>query len=57
MPRRPELPRIDPATKRRRPFVRFFACEEDLSHQNPDGPLPAAVACGAAPFQVVGAGG
>lgn len=45
----------DPATKRRRPFVRFFACEEDLSHQSPDEPLPAAVASGAEAFRVVGA--
>lgn len=45
----------DPATKRRRPFVRFFACEEDLSHDSPDDPLPAAVASGAEPFHVVGA--
>ncbi len=42
-------------TLRRRPFVRFFACEEDLSHESPDAPLPDAVARGAEPFMVVGA--
>ena len=41
--------------KRRRPFVRFFACEEDLSHEPPDAPLPDAVVRGAEPFLVVGA--
>jgi hypothetical protein len=45
----------DPATGTRRPFVRFFACEEDLSHEPPDAPLPAAVAEGREPFLVVGA--
>jgi sulfur-carrier protein len=45
----------DPVTKRRRPFLRFFACEEDLSHDSPDAPLPDAVARGAEPFMVVGA--
>ena len=45
----------DPGTGRRRPFVRFFACEEDLSHEQPDDPLPAAVADGKEPFMVVGA--
>ena len=45
----------DPATGRRRPFVRFFACEQDLSHDAPDAPLPDAVARGAEPFLVVGA--
>ena len=45
----------DRATGRRRPFVRFFACEEDLSHEPPDAVLPAAVAGGAEPFCVVGA--
>ena len=45
----------DQVTQRRRPFVRFFACEEDLSHELPDAPLPDAVATGAAPFLVVGA--
>ncbi|HEY3443452.1 MAG TPA: MoaD/ThiS family protein [Paludibaculum sp.] len=45
----------DHVTQQRRPFVRFFACEEDLSHQSPDAPLPAAVATGAEPFLVMGA--
>jgi sulfur-carrier protein len=45
----------DHITKKRRPFVRFFACEEDLSHELPDAPLPDAVATGAEPFLVVGA--
>jgi hypothetical protein len=45
----------DQATHRRRPFVRFFACEQDLSHEPPDAALPAAVATGAEPFLVVGA--
>jgi sulfur-carrier protein len=40
---------------RRRPFVRFFACEQDLSHEPPDDPLPEAVASGAEPLLVVGA--
>jgi hypothetical protein len=40
---------------RRRPFVRFFACERDLSHDPPDSPLPAEVAAGEEPFLVVGA--
>jgi sulfur-carrier protein len=39
----------------RRAFVRFFACEEDLSHEPPDAPLPAAVATGAEPYLIVGA--
>lgn len=42
-------------TQRRRPFVRFFACEQDLSHESPDTPLPDAVAAGAEPLLVVGA--
>jgi sulfur-carrier protein len=42
-------------TKRRRPFVRFFACQQDLSHEPPDAPLPAAVATGVEPLLVVGA--
>ena len=42
-------------TQQRRPFLRFFACEEDLSHEPPDAPLPEAVATGAEPFMVVGA--
>ena len=45
----------DHVTKRRRPFVRFFACAQDLSHESPDAPLPDAVAQGAEPFMVVGA--
>lgn len=45
----------DHGTQKRRPFVRFFACEQDLSHDAPDTPLPAAVAGGAEPFFVVGA--
>jgi len=42
-------------TGRRRPFVRFFACQEDVSHESPDDPLPDAVATGREPFVVVGA--
>jgi hypothetical protein len=45
----------DHDTQRRRAFLRFFACEEDLSHEAPDAPLPAAVATGAEPFLVIGA--
>jgi molybdopterin synthase sulfur carrier subunit len=45
----------DRATARRRPFVRFYACEEDLSHEEPDAPLPDRVACGDEPFLVIGA--
>ena len=45
----------DHVTQQRRPFVRFFACEEDLSHESPDAPLPDAVASGAEPFLLVGA--
>jgi hypothetical protein len=45
----------DHVTQRRRPFLRFFACEQDLSHEPPDAPLPDAVAIGAEPFLVVGA--
>ena len=45
----------DHGTLKRRPFVRFFACEQDLSHESPDAPLPGAVAAGAEPFFVVGA--
>ncbi|MBL0155955.1 MAG: MoaD/ThiS family protein [Bryobacterales bacterium] len=45
----------DHVTQQRRPFVRFFACEEDLSHQSPDAALPVAVAHGTEPFFVVGA--
>lgn len=45
----------DHATQERRPFLRFFACEEDLSHEPPDAPLPDAVARGTEPFMVIGA--
>jgi molybdopterin synthase sulfur carrier subunit len=45
----------DHVTRQRRPFVRFFACEQDLSHEAPDTALPDAVACGAEPFLIVGA--
>ena len=45
----------DHVTHRRRTFVRFFACEQDLSHESPDAPLPPAVAAGAEPYLVVGA--
>lgn len=45
----------DHATHRRRPFIRFFACEQDFSHEPPDAPLPDAVATGAEPFLIVGA--
>ncbi len=45
----------DQVTQKRRPFVRFYACEEDLSHDPPDTPLPEAVVTGAEPFLVVGA--
>jgi sulfur-carrier protein len=55
-----ELPMLrgtirDHATKRRRAFVRFFACGQDLSHESPDAALPEAVASGAQPFVVLGA--
>jgi len=45
----------DHVSQRRRPFVRFFACQEDLSHEPPDAPLPAAVARGEEPLLIVGA--
>ena len=45
----------DQVSLRRRPFVRFFACEEDLSHNPPDAPLPDAVTSGAEPLVVLGA--
>ena len=45
----------DRNTGERRAFVRFFACEEDVSHESPDSPLPEAVADGREPFMVVGA--
>ncbi len=43
------------ATQERRPFLRFFACQTDLSHESPDAPLPEAVAAGDEPFYVIGA--
>ena len=43
------------ATQERRPFLRFFACQTDLSHESPDAPLPEAVAAGEEPFYVIGA--
>jgi sulfur-carrier protein len=45
----------DHTTQQRRPWLRFFACQEDLSHEPPDAPLPEAVATGAEPYLVVGA--
>lgn len=45
----------DHASQQRRPMVRFFACEQDLSHEEPDTPLPEAVAAGKEPFWIVGA--
>ena len=45
----------DHGTEQRRPFLRFFACERDLTHEPPDAPLPDAVASGAEPFLVIGA--
>jgi sulfur-carrier protein len=45
----------DHVTRKRRPFMRFFACERDLSHDPPDTPLPEPVASGAEPFLIVGA--
>ena len=42
-------------TLRRRPFLRFFACKEDLSHESPDTPLPQAIVSGSEPFLVIGA--
>lgn len=45
----------DHGTLKRRPFIRFFACKKDLSHDDPDTPLPEAVATGTEPFQIVGA--
>ena len=43
------------ATQKRRPLVRFFACEEDVSHESPDAPLPESVASGKEPFFIIGA--
>jgi sulfur-carrier protein len=45
----------DHVTQQRRPFLRFFACEQDLSHESPDTPLPAPVASGAEPYCIIGA--
>jgi len=45
----------DHVTQQRRPFIRFFACEQDLSHEPPDAPLPDAIATGTEPFLIVGA--
>jgi len=45
----------DQVTRERRPFLRFFACEEDLSHESPDSPLPEAIATGQEPFLIIGA--
>ena len=45
----------DHSTQQRRPFLRFFACQRDLSHESPDAPLPDAVATGSQPFLIVGA--
>ncbi len=45
----------DQATQQRRAFLRFFACEDDLSHESPDAPLPDAVATGAEPLLIIGA--
>jgi hypothetical protein len=45
----------DHVTAKRRPFLRFYACEEDWSHEPPDAPLPDAIARGAEPFLIIGA--
>jgi sulfur-carrier protein len=45
----------DHVTRQRRPFLRFFACEEDLSHESPDAPLPVSVASGKEPLLIIGA--
>ena len=45
----------DHQTLKRRPFLRYFACEQDLSHQSPDAPLPDSVARGVEPFLIIGA--
>src|SRR3954469_12852501 len=45
----------DHVTKQRRAFLRFFACQEDLTHESPDGPLPEAVVSGKEPFLIIGA--
>ncbi len=44
----------DHATLKRRPFLRFYACQEDLSHESPDAPLPSAVVSGEEPFLIIG---
>ncbi|HEY4710689.1 MAG TPA: MoaD/ThiS family protein [Candidatus Acidoferrales bacterium] len=45
----------DHVTQQRRPFLRFFACQEDLSHEPPDAPVPDAVSSGKEPFMIIGA--
>jgi hypothetical protein len=45
----------DQQTHKRRPFIRFFACQQDLSHEAPDAPLPEQIAAGTEPFLVIGA--
>lgn len=45
----------DHVTKERRPFLRFFVCAEDWSHESPDAPLPQAIASGSEPFMIIGA--
>ena len=45
----------DHSTQQRRPFLRFFACEQDLSHESPDAPLPEAIQSGVEPFLILGA--
>ena len=45
----------DPDTLKRRPFVRFYACKEDLSHEPPETPLPPEIVAGAEPFMIIGA--
>ena len=45
----------DQVTRKRRPFIRFFACQQDLSNESPDAPLPEAITSGAEPFFIVGA--
>lgn len=45
----------DQITQQRRPFLRFFACEQDISHESPDAPLPRAVAMATEPFLIIGA--
>jgi sulfur-carrier protein len=45
----------DHVTQQRRPFIRFFACEQDLSHESPDAPLPDAVVSGTEPYLIIGA--